>query len=99
MPIERTLTRPDLHRTPLELIAECKLRRRPLTDDGDVEITSLGSCSPARIRGNCKRVGADWGVCAVCRPRCGHITPGSAMDVARHEQIGQPGPAPSRRCA
>jgi hypothetical protein len=28
-----------LHRTPLELIAERKLRRRQLTDDGNVEIT------------------------------------------------------------
>ena len=39
MPIERTLTRPDLHRTPLELVAERELRRRQLTDAGNVEIT------------------------------------------------------------
>jgi hypothetical protein len=51
MPIERTLTRPDLHRTPLELIAECKLRRRPLTDDGDVEITKLGDLLTGQDKG------------------------------------------------
>jgi Protein of unknown function (DUF1488) len=37
---ERCLEAYHLHRTRLELIAEWKLRRRQLTDDGNVEITS-----------------------------------------------------------
>jgi Protein of unknown function (DUF1488) len=36
---ERCLEAYHLHRTRLELIAERKLRRRQLTDDGNVEIT------------------------------------------------------------
>jgi hypothetical protein len=36
---ERCLEAFHLHRTRLELIAERKLRRRQLTDDGNVEIT------------------------------------------------------------
>jgi hypothetical protein len=36
---ERCLEAYYLHRTRLELIAERKLRRRQLTDDGNVEIT------------------------------------------------------------
>lgn len=36
---ERRLEAYHLHRTRLELIAERKLRRRKLTDDGNVEIT------------------------------------------------------------
>ena len=36
---ERCLEAYHLHRTRLELIAEQKLRRRQLTDDGNVEIT------------------------------------------------------------
>jgi len=36
---ERWLEAYHLHRTRLELIAERKLRRRQLTDDGNVEIT------------------------------------------------------------
>jgi len=36
---ERCLEAYHLHRTRLELIAERKLRRRQLTDDGSVEIT------------------------------------------------------------
>src|SRR5271168_1774100 len=36
---ERYLEAYHLHRTRLELIAERKLRRRQLTDDGNVEIT------------------------------------------------------------
>jgi hypothetical protein len=36
---ERCLEAYHLHRTRLELIAERKVRRRQLTDDGDVEIT------------------------------------------------------------
>jgi hypothetical protein len=36
---ERCLETYHLHRTRLELIAERKLRRRQLTDDGNVEIT------------------------------------------------------------
>ena len=36
---ERCMEAYHLHRTRLELIAERKLRRRQLTDDGNVEIT------------------------------------------------------------
>jgi hypothetical protein len=36
---ERCLEAYHLHRTRLELFAERKLRRRQLTDDGNVEIT------------------------------------------------------------
>jgi hypothetical protein len=36
---ERCLEAYHLHRTRLELISERKLRRRQLTDDGNVEIT------------------------------------------------------------
>jgi hypothetical protein len=36
---ERCLEAYHLHRTRLELIAERKIRRRQLTDDGNVEIT------------------------------------------------------------
>jgi hypothetical protein len=36
---ERCLEAYDLHRTRLELIAERKVRRKQLTDDGNVEIT------------------------------------------------------------
>jgi hypothetical protein len=36
---ERCLEAYHLHRTRLELIAERKVRRRQLTDDGNVEIT------------------------------------------------------------
>ena len=36
---ERCLEASHLHQTPLELIAERKVRRRHLTDDGNVEIT------------------------------------------------------------
>src|SRR5271169_2381613 len=36
---ERCLEAYHLHRTRLEFIAECKLRRRQLTNDGNVEIT------------------------------------------------------------
>ena len=36
---ERCLEAYHLHQTPLELIAERKVRRRHLTDDGNVEIT------------------------------------------------------------
>jgi hypothetical protein len=36
---ERSLEAYHLHRTRLELIAERKVRRRQLTDDGNVEIT------------------------------------------------------------
>jgi hypothetical protein len=36
---ERCFEAYHLHRTRLELIAERKLRRRQLTDDGNVEIT------------------------------------------------------------
>ena len=36
---ERCLDAYHLHRTRLELIAERKVRRRQLTDDGNVEIT------------------------------------------------------------
>jgi hypothetical protein len=36
---ERCLEAYHLHRTRLELIAEKKIRRRQLTDDGNVEIT------------------------------------------------------------
>src|SRR5207253_6999770 len=36
---ERCLEAYHLHRTRLELIAEKKIRRRQLTDDGDIEIT------------------------------------------------------------
>jgi hypothetical protein len=37
---ERCLEDYHLHRTRLEIIAERKVRRRQLTDDGNVEITS-----------------------------------------------------------
>ena len=37
---ERCLEAYHLHRTRLELIAERKVRRKQLTDDGNVEITS-----------------------------------------------------------
>jgi hypothetical protein len=39
---ERCLEAYHLHRTRLEVIAERKLRRRQLTDDGNVEITGRG---------------------------------------------------------
>jgi hypothetical protein len=38
-PFTRCLEAYHLHRTRLELIAERKVRRRQLTDDGNVEIT------------------------------------------------------------
>src|SRR5258707_14529782 len=38
---ERCLEAYHLHRTRLEIIAERKVRRRRLTDDGNVEITGL----------------------------------------------------------
>jgi Protein of unknown function (DUF1488) len=38
---ERCLEAYHLHRTRLELIAERKVRRKQLTDDGNVEITGL----------------------------------------------------------
>jgi len=40
---ERCLEAYHLHRTRLELIAERKVRRRQLTDDGNVEITQLAA--------------------------------------------------------
>ena len=45
---ERCLEAYHLHRTRLELIAERKVRRRQLTDDGNVEITGR---DPQRTRG------------------------------------------------
>ena len=59
LPPERCLEAYHLHRTRLELIAERKVRRRQLTDDGNVEITGRdlrdreiqsGSPQPFRYR-------------------------------------------------
>jgi hypothetical protein len=47
---ERCLEAYHLHRTRLELIAERKVRRRQLTEDGNVEIPTARGCS--------KRVGS-----------------------------------------
>jgi Protein of unknown function (DUF1488) len=41
---ERCLEAYHLHRTRLELIAQRKVRRRQLTDDGNVEITGRDLC-------------------------------------------------------
>jgi hypothetical protein len=43
---ERCLEAYHLHRTRLELIAERKVRRRQLTDDGNVEITGCDLREP-----------------------------------------------------
>ena len=43
---ERCLEAYHLHRTRLELIAERKVRRRQLTDDGNVEITGAAQRPP-----------------------------------------------------
>ena len=50
---ERCLEAYHLHRTRLELIAERKIRRRQLIDDGNVEITgarSAGTGGPGALR-------------------------------------------------
>jgi len=53
---ERCLEAYHLHRTRLELIAERKVRRRQLTDDGNVEITGRNLRERA-VPGTTRRIG------------------------------------------
>ena len=57
---ERCLEAFHLHRTQLELIAERKLRRRQLMDDGNVEITGR-DLREREVRAHCRRpIGYRW---------------------------------------
>jgi hypothetical protein len=73
---ERCLEAYHLHRTRLELIAERKVRRRQLTDDGNIEITvaicgngksALGIHAPSAIAGLFHESRAAWRAAPVCR--------------------------------
>lgn len=48
---ERCIEAFHLQRTRFELIVECKLRRRQLTEDGNVEITGRDLCKKIGIAG------------------------------------------------
>ena len=61
---ERCLEAYHLHRTRLELIAERKVRRRQLTDDGNIEITSRDSNHRYREGTGVRVAGSSQFVCA-----------------------------------